>query len=82
VLSGRIAIYIVVFIVFWGNYDYYCRGDDPGFKNGIHVVGSCVQKGVELYGKYDYYLIYNEKIVRSGGVTYIFSLSKSQVEKP
>jgi hypothetical protein len=82
VLSGRIAIYIVVFIVFWENYDYYCRGDELGFKNGIHVVGSCVQKGVELYGKYDYYLIYNEKIVRSGGVRYIFSLSKSQVEKP
>jgi hypothetical protein len=40
-------------------------GDDWRFKEVIHVVGSHVQKRVGLYGKSNYYLIYNEKLIRS-----------------
>jgi hypothetical protein len=48
----------------------------------IHVARSREKKGVRLYGKYDYYLICNEKLVGSCGVVSIFSLSKSWVDRP
>jgi hypothetical protein len=34
----------------------------------MDVSDSRKQKGLRLYGKYDYYLIYTEKLVRSCGV--------------
>jgi hypothetical protein len=42
-----------------------CMGNDPLFEERIDVEGSCEQRGARLYGKYDYYLIFNENIVRS-----------------
>jgi hypothetical protein len=48
----------------------------------IDVAGSHVHKGVELYGKFDYYLFLLENLVESCGVVSIVSLSKSQVERP
>jgi hypothetical protein len=69
VSSGRNTIYIVGLSVFW---EYYpLLGIDIIillFIGGIHVAGSREQKRVELYGKYDYYLIFIEKHVRSYGL--------------
>jgi hypothetical protein len=56
--------YILLALVYFGglHYDYY------PLLGRIHVSGSREQKGVRLYGKYDYYLICTEKLVRSCGV--------------
>jgi hypothetical protein len=58
VSSGRHAIYISSLSVFWGKLSII---------QGIHVARCREQKGVRLYGKYDYYLIYTENLVRSCG---------------
>ena len=48
----------------------------------IDVASSREQKGVRLYGKYDYYLIFPENLARSCGVVTIILLSRSQVGGP
>jgi hypothetical protein len=48
----------------------------------FHVIGSREKKGVRLYGRFDYYLIYNKKLVRICGDISRVSLSKSWVERP
>jgi hypothetical protein len=53
---------------------------DPGKE--IHFSCSCMQRGVRLYGKYDYYLIFIEKLIESFRVVSIVSFSKSRVGRP
>jgi hypothetical protein len=80
VSSGRHAIYIVGLSVFF--WDYLHGLLLLGIEGGIHVAGSREKKGVRLYGKYDYYLICTEKLVRSCGVVIRFLLSRRWVDRP
>jgi hypothetical protein len=73
VSSGRHAIYIVFLSVFRGNY-CIITGILSILMGGIHVSGYDEQKGVKLYGKSNYYLIYSENLVRGFGTTSIVSL--------
>jgi hypothetical protein len=61
VSSGRHAIYIVGLRLFLAL--LHERIIERRIWEIIHVSGSREQKGVRLYGKFDYYLICIEKIV-------------------
>jgi hypothetical protein len=61
--------YILLALVYFGDY-HYCIImiiQRRGIWEGFMFSGSREQKGVRLYGKYDYYLICTENLVRSCG---------------
>jgi hypothetical protein len=76
---GMHVIYITGLSVFLGGWNYYREFMDYSREKKIHVVGSCEKREVGLYVKYDYYLIYNKKLVRSCGVTSIVSVLNIQL---